>query len=69
MNSSYSRVTRSDLEMIRKSGNHSQISKYFRVSYIKIDEGEGCLEDILDSSVLENICSNYFLLFLFGTCM
>ena len=31
----------SDLGMIRKSGNDSQISKYFRVPYIKIDEGEG----------------------------
>ena len=36
-----SRVSRSDLGMIWKSGNHSQISKYFRVLYIKTGEGEG----------------------------
>ena len=37
----FSQVSRSDLGMIRKSGKHSHISKYFRVSYIKIDEDEG----------------------------
>ena len=35
-----SQVSRYDLGMIWKSGKHSQISKYFRVPYIKIDEGE-----------------------------
>ena len=34
-------VSRSDLGMIRKSGKHSQISKYFRVPCIKTGEGEG----------------------------
>ena len=35
------RKSRSDLAMIRKSGKHSQISKYFRVPYIKTGECEG----------------------------
>ena len=62
-------VSKPDLGMIQKSGNHSQFPNILGSLISKLLKVKVEFEDILDSSVLENICSNYFLLFLFGTCM
>ena len=65
----YSQVSRSDLGMIQKSGKHSQFPNILGSLISKLMKMKVELEDILDSSVLENIWKNYFLLFLFGTCI